>query len=81
MIKPVLMIRPLCPTHFTVRGSSVQSLVNQYGWVHKTLQEVTLNYSPAMRSKACGLHDNLHNVNYSILPFSCLRYNCTTGKA
>ena len=45
MIEPVRIIKPLCPARFTVRGSSVQSLVNQYSRVLKTLQEVTLNYS------------------------------------
>ena len=45
VIEPVRIIKPLCPPRFTVRGSSVQSLVNQYSRVLKTLQEVTQNYS------------------------------------
>ena len=62
----VHMIRPLCPTRFTVRGSSVQAILNQYESVLETLQEVSTSYSSEMKSRAAGLLDKLYKGNTAL---------------
>lgn len=57
---PVLSTRPLCPTRWTVRSSSIHAVLTQYEVVLNALEEMAAsNCSSESASRAQGLHDRL----------------------
>ena len=52
------MLRPLCPTRWSVRLSAVDAVLNQYGQVRATLQQLA-DSSSHISVRAAGLHDQM----------------------
>ena len=55
------MLRPLCPTRWSVRLSAVDAVLNQYGQVRATLQQLA-DSSSHISVRAAGLHDQMNKA-------------------
>lgn len=63
LVSSATSIKPLCPTRWTVRADSMQSVLNNYSAIMLTLDTVSSTVKSQSGSKAAGLYRSFHRFS------------------